>query len=307
MRVLFAGSPAVAVPTLEALQEDGHHIVGVLSQPPRPVGRKRVLTPTAVAARAQELGLDVFTPTDSAGVLEMVRQLKPDIAIVVAYGRILKKPELDAVPGGWWNVHFSLLPRWRGAAPVQHALLAGDDVTGITVFQIHEQLDTGPIALQETVTIAAHDTAHTLLRSLGERAPHLIVRLLRDVSSGSLVTRAQEGDVSYAPKLTAHESAIDLHQPALLVYRIFQAITPEPGGTLVRSDTGTPLKLKEIWPEPHVRGLKPGELKIVDKELLVGTGDIALVLKTVQPAGKREMTGLEWFRGLPAGVMLSGS
>lgn len=306
MRVLFAGSPAVAVPTLEAIHDAGHNIVGVVSQPPRPVGRTRSLTPTAVAARAAQLGLDVHTPSSPDGLSEVVQGLQPDVAIVVAYGRILRQRDLDAIPGGWWNVHFSLLPRWRGAAPVQHALLAGDEVTGVTVFRIVEQLDAGPIALTEEVSIAAHDTAETLLKTLGERAPRLVLALLRQVVEGAVVTRAQEGSVTFAPKLGFDDVRLDLHQAAHELYRRIQALTPEPGATLLRTDTHTPIKLKGVWPEPHVRGLAPGELKVVDKNLVVGTGDVALVLDLVQPAGKRDMTGLEWFRGLPTGVMLSG-
>lgn len=306
MRVLFAGSPDVAIPTLDALQNSRHEIVGVITQPAKPIGRKRVLSPTAVGERAEELGLRLFTPEDGTELLEAVEEVSPDVAVVVAYGKILTPALLRSVPEGWWNTHFSLLPRWRGAAPVQHALLAGDETTGVTLFRIVDEVDAGPIALSKQHRIAPHDTAASLLRTLGVLAAPLAVELLEKLSRGTLELVDQEGEITFAPKLAGSDAFLDFRESIAAVYRRFQAVTPEPGATCRRIDTGTEIKVRRAWPEISVAGIKPGHLEVLGTQVVVGTSDHALVLDRLQPAGKREMTGMEWYRGLPPGVVLAG-
>ena len=201
MRVLFAGSPDVALPGLRAILEAPCDVVGVITQPAQPVGRKRILTDTPVGRFAKTERLALATPRDTQGILECVREWKPDIAIVVAYGRLFPDSVLEAVPQGWWNVHFSLLPRWRGAAPVPHAILAGDDTTGVTLFRLDSGLDTGAVALTQEHHIAPHDTATTLLTKLSEIAVGPVVELVARLGDGDVPLTPQSGQPSFPPNL----------------------------------------------------------------------------------------------------------
>lgn len=305
MRVLFAGSPAVALPTLEELVRSTHEVVGVLTQPARPSGRKKVLSPTPVAEYAVARGLPVETPRSSPEVLDAVVRWAPEVAIVVAYGRLLGAPERESVPRGWWNVHFSLLPRWRGAAPVPYAIAEGDTETGISLFQIDEGLDTGPIASTHRHMIAPHDTSQTLLDKLSARAPALVAGFLDSVASGSLELRPQTGDASVAPKPSPTIGEIDWSVDALQVYNVIRAWSGEPGCYSTRSDTGGRVKIVEAWPALDHAPLPPGSLALHQEGVLVGTGTVPMVLSRVQPSGKSEMRATDWWRGLPEGVRLS--
>ncbi|MCF8548978.1 MAG: methionyl-tRNA formyltransferase [Pontimonas sp.] len=302
MRVVFAGSPEVALPTLRALSAARHTVVGVLTQPPRPVGRKQVSTPTPVALLADELGLSVATPETPDDVLLAVRDWSPDIAVVVAYGRLLGPTELSSVPHGWWNVHFSLLPKWRGAAPVPYAIAAGDDTTGVSVFRIEEGLDTGPVAHQRSCTIAPHDTAATVLSRLADLAPELVLSLLEDVDSGSLTLSAQDGDPSFAPKPSKEVGELRWSDSAENLYNQMRAWREEPGCFGIRDDTDQRVKIIHGWSDIALGGLLPGAIAAHPEGVAVGTGTTALVLAAVQPAGKSVMDARDWFRGLPPGV-----
>ena len=302
MRVLFAGSPDVAVPTLRAIAESRHSLVGVLTQPARPVGRKRVTTDTAVAVVARELGVPLETPTSSEHVMAAVREWSPDIAIVVAYGRIVGEGERLLIPQGWWNVHFSLLPRWRGAAPVPYAIQEGETTTGLSIFRIEEGLDTGPIARSLSYAIAPHDTTHTVLTKLSHDAPREVIALLDAAEAGSLVTRAQEGDATYAPKPPGDIGVMRWSDTADRLYNRFRAWGGEPGCFAVRDDTEQRVNIIDLWPDPGSGGIEPGCLVAGADGVAVGTGTTALVLSTVQPAGKPVMGALDWLRGLPPGV-----
>lgn len=302
MRILFAGSPDVAVPTLEALVKNGHEVCVVLSQPPKPVGRSKVLTPTPVHRYATESGLEVRTPTSSAELMQVVTEMNPDVAIVVAYGRILTKQTLDLVPRGWWNVHFSLLPQWRGAAPVQHSLLQGDSSTGISVFKIVEELDAGPLAVTKELPINPMDTTGTLLNRLGLEAPALVLELLRALETGTVSLVEQVGDVSVAPKLEKGAGVLRLSEPGELVAQRFRAVTPEPGAKIFRTDTGSAITVIGAHLADERVHLEPGHLSFVGGEVLLGTGTMPLMLDEVQPQGKRPMPAVDWYRGLPTGV-----
>jgi len=307
MRILFAGSPGVALPTLTSLLQGDHTVVGVLSQPAKPVGRAGVITPTEVAKVASDNNLPLYTPRTPDELREALGECEPDIAIVVAYGRILPADALSAVPRGWWNVHFSVLPRWRGAAPVQHAVLAGDDATGLSVFKIVPELDAGPVFSSLSHPIAPHDTTGTLLEKLSQVAPEAVHALLSACETGEPSVSEQRGDVSFAPKFAPDAGFLTLGASASDVYRQFRAVTPEPGATLKRTDTHALVKILRAWDHRDASRLDPGELIVAGGELLIGTGSTALVLDLVQPAGKRAMPGVDWFRGLPAGVELYGA
>lgn len=307
MRILFAGSPSVALPTLRALIKDGHNIVGVLSQPAKPVGRSRVITPTEVVQFAQAQQLPVFTPNTPEELDQVLALSQPDIAIVLAYGRILPPSALAAIPLGWWNIHFSLLPRWRGAAPVQHALLAGDETTGISLFRIVAELDAGPVFDSSEHPVAPHDTSGSLLEKLSQLAPALVEKLLGAAKNGHPPVTDQAGESSVAPKFSSDAGVLALSVSAAEVYRQFRAVTPEPGATLRRSDNQAVVKILRCWEHRDASRLDPGELLVAAGELLLGTASTALVLDEVQPAGKRAMPGVDWFRGLPPGVELHGA
>lgn len=304
MKVLFAGSPDVALPTLRALHESDHTVVGVVTQPPAPVGRKQELVPTAVGSYALEHGLALRTPDSPAELLDLVVEFSPDVAVVVAYGRILDQPSLESISGGWWNVHFSLLPRWRGAAPVQHAILAGDTETGITLFRIVPELDAGPVAAAVSHPVNPHDTAGTLLHKLSLVAPGLVLDFLNHGHPANATLTEQVGEAIYAPKLPSGFGHLDLRTEVSEVYRHFRAVTPEPGAFLRRADTGATVKVLSGWVDPDFHPLEPGELLKAPVGILVGTGSVPFVLERVHPAGKKPMAATDWFRGLPEGVRI---
>jgi len=304
VRVLFAGSPDAALPCLRALVEAGVQVVGVLTQPARPVGRKRVLTPTPVEFFANEQGLAVFTPSSPEETSAALKACSPDVAIVVAYGRLLDQTALEALPQGWWNVHFSLLPRWRGAAPVAHAIVQGDRETGISLFRLEKGLDTGPIASMSRVPIAAQDTTGTLLTKLAARAPAMVLELLADLASQSVSLSEQTGDVTLAPKPLSEDGNIVWSQPWERVYQQFRAMTPEPGAYAQRSDTSDRVNILEMTPATGEAAMAPGSLRVGDEGILVGTASDPVTLRMVKPAGKNQMKAVDWFRGLPNGVTL---
>lgn len=304
MRVLFAGSPLAAIPTLQALVDSPHTVVGVLTQPARPAGRKKVLVPTAVEEAATALGLPVFTPETSADLVDQVSRLAPDVAVVVAYGRILDEVAISSVPHGWWNVHFSLLPRWRGAAPVHHALAAGDPTTGVTLFRIVPELDAGPVVARQETAIDPQETAGMLLHRLADLAPELVTGFLETLSSGSVTETSQTGTPSFAPKIPRGAGALDLSLALEDVYRGFRSFTPEPGAFVVRSDTQRAVKIVSAWCSASAQNLEAGLVLPDSTGILLGTKTGPLVLGVVQPAGKSEMRAEDWFRGLPQGTRM---
>ena len=302
MRVVFAGSPPVARTVLEALVKAGVNIVGVITQPDRPVGRKQIVTPTAVSQVAGEMGLPTETPANADALVDSLNRLQPDLVIAVAYGRLLTRAHLNIPPLGWWNLHFSLLPAWRGATPVQHALLAGDKTTGVTVFHIDEGLDTGPVLNQRAVPIEPFVDAGALLNQLAELGAAVLVETLGALQDGTLTPTPQQGTPSHAPKLTREDGRLDFGQPAAEVFRRWQAVTPEPGAftSLVGREGG--LRVLHARPSPDVVDLAPGEVAQRGGRVFVGCGRGALELLRVQPAGKRDMPAMDWWRGAGEGA-----
>jgi methionyl-tRNA formyltransferase len=296
MRVLFAGTPAVAVPSLDALLAAGFDVVAVLTRPDAPLGRKRVLTPSPVAARAAELGIDVIHAARvDAEVTARIAELKPDVAAIVAYGGLIPRTALDVPQHGWINLHFSLLPAWRGAAPVQHAVIAGDDVTGAVTFLLEEGLDTGPVFGTLTEKVHDDDTSGALLERLSHSGAVLLAQTLSAVQAGAAAAVPQSGEVSLAPKLTIDDARLDWHQPALALGRRARGVTPEPGAWTTLD--GQRLKLEPVVLRPDTLDLEPGNVALREKAVLVGTGSHAVELTRVQPSGKKMMTATDWVRG----------
>lgn len=297
MRVLFAGTPAVAVPSLNALVEAGFDVVAVLTRPDAPIGRKRVLTPSPVAARAAELGIDVIHAARiDAEAIGRISAVSPDVAAIVAYGGLVPPAALGIPRHGWINLHFSLLPSWRGAAPVQRAVMAGDDVTGAVTFQLEEGLDTGPVFGTLTETVGREDTAGELLDRLSRSGAVLLVQTLSAIDAGKAAALPQTGEISLAPKLALDDGRLDWKHPALAIDRQARGVTPEPGAWTVLD--GQRIKLEPVRLRPDVSGLAPGSLSVQGKSVFVGTGSHGVELTRIQPAGKKMMAAADWARGM---------
>lgn len=298
MRLVFAGTPDVAVPSLDALTESRHEVVGVLTRPPAPAGRGRAPRPSAVQVRAEQLGIPVLTPASlrDADVLGSIAELAPDCCPVVAYGALLP-PQVLAIPThGWVNLHFSLLPRWRGAAPVQHALRAGDAETGVTTFRIDEGLDTGPILLQERTPIGDRETSGELLARLAIAGASLLVTTLDALDDGMLAGSPQSEDqITLAPRIDVEDARVDWRAPAPDIDRLIRASTPGPGAWTVLRETRLRLGPVEVTDET---GLAPGEMRAGKRDVLVGTATTAVRLGTVVAEGRRPMTSADWARGI---------
>ncbi|MFP7760494.1 methionyl-tRNA formyltransferase [Marisediminicola sp. LYQ85] len=301
MRLVFAGSPAAAVPSLEALVASRHDVAAVVTRADSPRGRKRVLTPTEVADAAGRLGVPVIrTDRLDEDTTREIEELRPDLGVIVAYGGLVREPLLSTPRLGWINLHFSLLPRWRGAAPVQRAIMAGDDLTGATVFHLVPELDAGDIYGSLTAPIGAHETAGHLLDSLAVDGAHLLTRVVDLLASGDARPEEQRGDVTLAPKLTLDDARIDWARPAREVFDRIRGVTPEPGAftELVDARLGTvKLGVAEAALARDAAALEPGRFALVGRAVLVGTATHPLELVRVHPAGKRVMAAADWWRG----------
>jgi methionyl-tRNA formyltransferase len=302
MRLIFAGTPQTALPSLRAILDSHHDVVAVLTRPDAPTGRSRKLSPSPVARVATDAGIEVLRPQRPRDPDFLVRlaEIGPDCAPVVAYGGLLPRPALDVPKHGWVNLHFSLLPAWRGAAPVQHAILAGDDLTGASTFQIEEELDSGPVYGVVTEPVRPTDTSGDLLDRLAVAGARLLVATLDGIEDGTLLAHPQSSDgLSWAPKLTAADAEVDWSAPAVRVDRLIRACTPAPGAwTTFRGDR---LKLGPVRADPQAADLGPGQLRADRGGVGVGTGTRAVLLGEVQPQGKRVMPADDWARGVRFG------
>jgi methionyl-tRNA formyltransferase len=315
MRLVFAGTPQTAVPALDALLASRHEVRAVVTRPDAPAGRGRKVEASPVARRAIEAGLEVLTPARARDpeFLDRLREIGPDCCPVAAYGALLPQAALDIPPNGWVNLHFSILPAWRGAAPVQHAILHGDDVTGASTFQIVRELDAGPVYGVLTEPVRPDDTAGTLLDRLSHSGAGLLVATLDGIEDGTIqaVPPPAEG-VSFAPKISPADARVDWKRPAHVVDRQIRSDTPEPGAWTELD--GVRLKLGPVALDaaglpgrPGSPGaavspdLPPGELYIDRQAVFVGTGSRPVRLGDVQAPGKRRMTASDWARGLRSG------
>jgi methionyl-tRNA formyltransferase len=302
VRLVFAGTPDVAVPALQALLDsDRHEIAAVLTRPDAPAGRGRRPARSPVGALADEAGLIVLTPRRLADpdFLEKLRELAPDCCPIVGYGALVPRVALDIPRHGWVNLHFSLLPAWRGAAPVQAAIRHGDEITGASTFALEEGLDTGPVYGTVTEVIRPEDTAGELLSRLAGAGAGLLVATLDGIADGNLRPVPQPVDgVSYAAKLTAEDAHVDFSAPAFAVHRQVRAVTPAPGAWIRFRDQRVGLGPVQL---ADVDGLSPGELRATKREVLVGTATSAVRLGEVTPPGKRAMPAPDWARGARPG------
>jgi methionyl-tRNA formyltransferase len=327
VRLVFAGTPAAALPTLRALAASRHEVAAVVTRPDAPVGRGKKMHRSPVAEAAGELGFETLKPArpNETWFLDRLRAIAPDCCPVTAYGALLPQRALDIPPHGWVNLHFSVLPAWRGAAPVQHAILRGDDITGATTFRIVKELDAGPVFGTLTEPIRPTDTSGDLLGRLALAGAELLVRTLDAIEDGTVRAVPQSDDgVSFAPKLTPADARVDWKLPAHLIDRQVRACTPDPGAW-TEFDTGSSNtgssntgRLK-LWPVTLAAGaglvvssgsaagsgqpsaeasLAPGELRVDRNAVYVGTGTVPVRLGDVQPQGKRRMPAADWARGL---------
>jgi methionyl-tRNA formyltransferase len=296
MRLIFAGTPTAAVPSLDRLAEGPHEVAVVVTRPPAPVGRKRIVTPSPVGARAAELGLPLLEAS-RIGPAETERLVatEADLGVVVAYGALLRPPALAAPRLGWINLHFSLLPRWRGAAPVQWTLLAGDEQAGISVFRLEEGLDTGPLLARTPVPIPPDATAGDLLALLADRGADVLAKVVDDLAGGTATSTPQDGEVTLAPKPTQDDARVRWAEPAPAVLGRIRGTTPEPGAWAELPD-GTRLKLLAAT-SGSGPALEPGALHIDGGRLLVGTATDPVALLEVQAAGRARTAAPAWARG----------
>ena len=297
MRLVFAGTPQVALPALQAVADSHHDLVGVVTRPDAPAGRGRRLTPSPVATLAEELGVPALKPDHprDPDFQAALRELRPECCPVVAYGALLPESALDIPEHGWVNLHFSCLPAWRGAAPVQHSIWAGDEVTGATTFRIVKEMDAGPTFGVMTERIRDTDTAGDLLGRLAEGGAGLLVATLDGIEDGSIEARPQQTEgVSFAPKITVEDARVDWTEPAAAVDRRIRACTPSPGAWTTYA--GSRVKL---GPVTHTDDrLAPGELLVAKADVLVGTATTAVRLGEVKAVGARQMPAADWARGL---------
>jgi methionyl-tRNA formyltransferase len=299
MRLVFAGTPAVTLPALDAIAASRHDLVAVVTRPDAPAGRGRRLVRSPAGAWADERGIEVLTPhrPREPEFLERLRQLAPDCVPVVAYGALVPPAALEIPRHGWVNLHFSLLPAWRGAAPVQHAVLHGDEVTGASVFELEAGLDTGPVYGTLTERIRPTDTSGDLLERLATEGAGLLVAVLDAIEAGTARAHPQPADgVSPAPKLTVEDARVRWGDPAFGVDRRIRACTPAPGAwTTLRGDR---LKLGPVRPVANAADLKPGQLLVERTQVLAGTATTPVILGEIRAAGKKPMPATDWARGL---------
>jgi methionyl-tRNA formyltransferase len=302
MRVVFAGTPPAAVPALNALLNSSHAVVAVVTRPDAPAGRGLRVGQSPVALRAEEAGVEVLKPRRprDPDFLDRLRGIGPDCCPVTAYGALIPQDALDIPPHGWINLHFSVLPAWRGAAPVQHAILHGDDITGATTFRLVAELDAGPVFGVLTEPISPSDTAGDLLGRLSLSGAGLLAATLDGIEAGTLEARPQPAEgVSLAPKITPADAQVNWGNAAVAVDRLVRACAPSPGAWTMLD--GSRLKLGPLASAPAagpVTELAPGAVCAGRDRVLVGTGTAPVELGEVQPDGKRRMQAADWARGL---------
>lgn len=304
MRLIFAGTPEPAVVALEKLLASGHEVIAVLTRPDAPKGRGRTLQPSPVSALAQQHGIEILTPTsikpgtpDGGAFRARLEELSPDCIPVVAYGNLITQDLLDAVPHGWVNLHFSLLPAWRGAAPVQSAIRNGDAITGATTFRIDQGLDTGDILDTLEEPINPTDTADDLLARLAYAGADLLVKTMDDLAAGKAEPRPQVGEPSYAHKILTEDAQVQWDAPGADIDRLIRSVTPGPGAWTTLD--GQRFKLGPVTYVPAEEcSMAAGELMIEKNRVLVGTNHGCVKLDMIQPQGKKRMQASDWARGL---------
>ena len=306
MRILFAGTPEFAVPSLRAVVSAGHEVVGVITREDAPLGRKRVLTPSPVALAAEELGLPVLKANRlGAEATEWAASLEADLGVIVAYGGLVREPLLSLPAQGWINLHFSELPRWRGAAPVQRALEAGEQRLGVTVFRLVEALDAGDVLTRDAREFPPGTSAGAALTDLAEFGTGALVAAIAGLADGTLSGEPQQGEPNYAHKLDREDGRLDLARPTRDVLAKWAGMTPEPGA-FAHSDE-QPLKLHEVRRSADDLAASEaiGRVDLIDGRAILRLADGSLELVRVQPAGKAAMDGAAWLRGRGGSAVLA--
>lgn len=319
MRIVFAGTPEPAVVALEKLIASRHEVAAVITRPDARRGRGRSLHPSPVKALAEEHGIEVLTPTtlkagteDGDALRARLAELSPEAIPVVAYGNLITEDLLDVPTHGWVNLHFSLLPAWRGAAPVQASIAAGDEETGATTFRIDKGLDTGDILATVEESIQPTDTADDLLTRLAYSGADLLVRTMDGLEDGSITPKPQQGEATYAHKIATEDARIDWAAPADVIDRHIRAHTPGPGAWTLLGESR--LKVGPVTAAPQFseendsasNALRPGEVRVAKKDVLVGTGSSPVRLGQIQPPGKKMMNAADWGRGLSSKMAQDG-
>jgi methionyl-tRNA formyltransferase len=308
LRLVFMGTPDFAVPTFAAIVGDGHHVAAVYTRAPQPAGRGMELRPSPVEREARRFGIPVLTPKTlrSAEAQDEFRSHRADAAVVVAYGLILPKPILDAPRLGCFNLHASALPRWRGAAPINRAIMAGDAETGVVVMQMAEGLDTGPMAMEARTAIGADMTAGELHDELARHGVDLMVRALDALERGSLpLTPQPDEGVTYAAKIDKNETRIDWTRPWKAVHDHCRGLSPFPGAWFELPGAGAPTRIKVLRTTSGEGAASPGT--VIDDKLTVACGDGSVRILKLQRAGRQPMKAEEFLRGTPlaAGTRLT--
>jgi len=305
MRILFAGTPATAATVLESMVSSGHEVVAVLTREDALTGRKKVLTQSPVADAATKFNIPVIkaNKVDEA-ILLQIAEHKPDLAIVVAYGVILRAGALEAIPNGWFNLHYSLLPKYRGAAPVQHSLLAGEKETGVTLFKIDQGLDTGEILGSVSTVIAPDENAGELLQRLTQLGVSLLNAELPALYSGTFELEEQTGPSSVAPKISRADAKIDFARSSIQISNLVRAMNPEPvAWCILGEEPMRVLRARAVVNSSVV--LQKGEVRVLDNAVYVGCGEQEVIeLLKVQPASKTAMSAKDWANGLPGSTTL---
>ncbi|PRI11766.1 methionyl-tRNA formyltransferase [Leucobacter massiliensis] len=300
MRIVFAGTPEFAVPSLRALLREGHEVVGVITREDAPLGRKRVLTPSPVARVAEELGLPVLRANrlDEAAT-EWVRDREPELGVIVAYGGLVREPLLSLPKLGWINLHFSELPRWRGAAPVQRALQAGEQRLGVTVFRLVAELDAGAVLSRDARVFAPGTPAGEALGALAEFGTGALLSAVEALAADPAAGEPQRGEPSYAQKLSREDGRLDLNRPASELLAHWSGVTPEPGAFALHEEQALKLhELRDAGPEAAApSAADAGAVELLGGAAILRLADGGLELVRVQPAGKAAMDGAAWLRG----------
>jgi methionyl-tRNA formyltransferase len=295
VKIIFAGTPEAAVPTLNALIQSNHEVVAVLTRTDAPQGRKRILTPSPVAQTAQSHNIPViYANCIDDDVQHSIDSFEADLGVVVAYGALLPQQTLDSVAHGWINLHFSSLPAWRGAAPVQWQVISGAAVAGSSVFKLVTELDAGDVFDVREWPIIPDETAGELLSRLSQLGAQQVIAVIDSINSGSAVPIAQTGDSTYARKLGIEDGHLDLNLASNYVYNQYRGVTPEPGAYFFLGEE----RVKVIEAHLGTAEVAPFSIKTSDKKLVLGCSSGSVELITVQPAGKKAMSAMDWFRGL---------
>ena len=300
LRIVFAGSPSAAVPSLELLLTGPHEVCAVITREDARLGRKRILTPTPVAEAAQAAGIPVLKANRLSQVEAEVLGLGADLGVIVAYGGLVREPLLSAPRLGWVNLHFSLLPRWRGAAPVQWAIIAGDQETGAAVFQLVPDLDAGPVYATHRTSIGRNETAGHLLDRLAQDGADLLAGVVADLAAGTAVATEQRGEPTSAPKLELEDARIDWTADVRTIDARIRGVSPEPGAFSALD--GVTIKVLDAAIAHDEPPLPPGTVAVRGGRVLIGTATDPLELVTIHPAGRRAMAAIDWWRGRGEGA-----